>query len=169
MNKLQELWLHRNQLTGSIPSELASMADILDVRLHFNPLTGTIPEEIYDMVTLTRLDLYDCQISGTISTSIAKLSNLETFRIRANRDLTGTIPSEIGLLRSISELWLHITGLTGKMPDEVCAIRGQGDLEILEANCGDTNGFEPPMLDCQGCCTECCDAASEVCYVVENS
>jgi hypothetical protein len=169
MDKLQELWLHRNQLTGTIPSEFGTMSDILDLRMHFNPLTGTIPEEIYNMDTLTRLDLYDCQITGTISTNIAMLSNLEAFRIRGNRGLTGTIPSEIGLLRSIEELWFHITGLTGTMPDEVCAIRGIGDLEILEADCADTNGFEPPALDCKGCCTECCDAATEVCAVVGNA
>jgi Leucine-rich repeat (LRR) protein len=165
MAKLQECWLHRNQFTGKIPSELGAMQDLLDLRLHFNPLNGTIPEEIYNIETLTRLDVYDCQLTGTISTSISKLSSLETFRIRGNRGITGTVPSEIGLLRSIKELWLHLTGLVGVMPDEVCAIRGPGNLEILEANCADTNGFEPPALDCE-CCTECCDAASEVCAVV---
>jgi hypothetical protein len=163
MDKLQECWLHRNQLTGTIPSELGGMKDVLDLRLQYNPLTGTIPEEIFNMTSLTRLDLYDCQLTGTISTSISKLTNLVAFRIRANRGITGTVPSEIGLLPNIQELWLHITGLVGVMPDEVCAIRGPGDLEILQANCAATNGFEPPALDCQGCCTECCDAASEVC------
>ena len=141
------------------------MKDLLDIRLQFNALTGTIPEEIYNIETLTRLDLYDCQLTGTISTSISKMSNLEVFRIRANRGITGTVPSEIGLLPNIKELWLHITGLVGVMPTEVCAIRGPGDLEILEANCADTNGFEPPALDCL-CCTECCDAATEVCETV---
>lgn len=141
------------------------MKDLLDIRLQFNALTGTIPEEIYNIETLTRLDLYDCQLTGTISTSISKMSNLEVFRIRANRGITGTVPSEIGLLPNIKELWLHITGLVGVMPTEVCAIRGPGDLEILESNCADTNGFEPPALDCQ-CCTECCDAATEVCETV---
>lgn len=142
------------------------MKDILDLRMHFNPLTGTIPEEIYNLETLNRLDLYDCQLNGTLSSSIAKMSNLDTFRVRANRGLTGTIPSEIALVPNIKELWLHITGLVGTMPAELCAIRGPGDLEILEANCAPTNGFDPPAIDCQGCCTECCDAGTEVCDVV---
>jgi len=72
------------------------------------------------------------------------------------------IPSEIGLLPKIEEIWLHITGLVGTMPEEICEIRGVGFLELLNANCAETNGFEHPALDCT-CCTTCCDAAAATC------
>ena len=43
---LQELYLRNNQLTGEIPTELGSLANLEWLVLYNNQLTGEIPKEL---------------------------------------------------------------------------------------------------------------------------
>ena len=58
-NMITSLDLHGNNLTGTIPSEIASLANLRTLDLHGNQLGGTIPLEIGNMSSLTYLDLSD--------------------------------------------------------------------------------------------------------------
>lgn len=163
LEKLQELWAHRNLFTGVLPSEMGKMRDMGDLRLHYNQFSGSVPEEHYGIPLLRRWDLYDMNLTSPISTSIGKMSNLQTYRIRAN-NFYGTVPTEIGLLMALDEVWIHYNDLTGEIPIEVCALRGPTGVLVLDADCGPTNSFGPPKLQCMvECCTACCDSVTGYC------
>ena len=40
------MYLHDNQLTGEIPSEIGNLTNLTQLYLNINQLTGEIPEEI---------------------------------------------------------------------------------------------------------------------------
>lgn len=163
LEKLQEFWIHRNQLTGEMPSEMGNMRDLGDLRLHYNLISGTVPLEHYKMPQLRRWDLYDMNLTSTISTDIGLMAKLQTYRIRAN-NFYGTIPTELGLLTGLDELWMHYNNLVGTVPIELCTLRGPEGINILDVDCGPTNSFGAPLLECMlECCTACCDSVTGYC------
>ena len=50
--RVAELWLRNNQLTGSIPSELGNLDNLVVLALHSNQLTGSIPSELGNLDNL---------------------------------------------------------------------------------------------------------------------
>ena len=77
-------------LSGPIPPELGSLANLQDLYLNANELTGTIPAELGSLANLTRLDLFENQLSGPIRPSSAGsptwsrwMSSVTTFRVRS--------------------------------------------------------------------------------------
>ena len=60
----------------------------------------------------------DNGLSGSIPTEIGLLSTLEYLQLYVN-DLTGTIPSQLGTLSSLGRLYLHNNKLTGQTPSQL--------------------------------------------------
>ena len=85
-------------------------------------------------------------LSGSIPTQLGIMSSLERLEMHET-SLSGTVPTEAGQLNNLETLLLHETYVTGEMPEEVCSLT---KLKILEANC---RGLSP-MVRCS-CCTKC--------------
>ena len=66
-------------------------------------LTGTIPSELGSLANLRRLFLYNNQLAGEIPTELGSLSNLQQLLLWGNQ-LTGAIPSELGSLSNLQSL-----------------------------------------------------------------
>ena len=81
LSRLRLLWLHSNQLTGSIPDGDNYPASLDDLNLRDNRLTGTIPD-------------------------LSALDNLTRLRLH-NNSLSGEVPATLGDLDSLKQLWLH--------------------------------------------------------------
>ena len=64
--------------------------------------------------------------------------------------MSGNIPSELGSIFTLDKLYLHVNEFTGVMPEEVCYLKIQNNLNVLWADCGD----DQPQVSCS-CCTEC--------------
>ena len=62
------------------------------------------------------------QLTGTISPRIGQLSNMYRLYMSNCQGLSGTIPSEIGLLTSLKELDLRSTGVAGPIPEELFSL-----------------------------------------------
>ena len=79
--------------------------------------------------------------------------------------ITGTVPTEVGLLTELRRFDIDGTGLTGSIPSEVCALHGFGIavLEKLKADCQPLANGEIPMFCPKDCCTKCCDKETGVC------
>ncbi|XP_027070456.2 uncharacterized protein [Coffea arabica] len=111
---LRNLDLSFNRLSGAIPQGLLSPPNLLSVDLSSNLLEGPIPTEI--SLSLFRLRLGGNLLNGTVSFrsygSLTKLTYLEL----DNNSLTGEIPPELGLCRSLALLNLAHNGLTGVLP-----------------------------------------------------
>lgn len=113
-----DLYLEKNELSGTIPVELARLSHLKVLSLSQNKLEGTIPKELGSIVDLSKLYLYENQLSGSIPVELSHLSQLQELRLD-NNNLTGEIPSQIGSISGLIELNLSSNGLTGDIPLEL--------------------------------------------------
>ena len=115
---LRTLWLSRNQLTGRIPAELGNLSNLQSLQFHNNQLTGEIPTEWGNLSNLQSLSLSSNQLTGEIPAELGNLINLRTLWLNRNQ-LTGEIPTELGNLAKLEFLVLYINRLTGSIPAEL--------------------------------------------------
>ena len=90
-------------LTGLIPPELGSLANLRYLNLGDNDLTGQVPPELGQLANLTDLSLYSNDLTGPIPPELGSLADLAELHLGFN-DLTGPIPTELGDLTSLREL-----------------------------------------------------------------
>ncbi|GKY94953.1 hypothetical protein MPSEU_000459900 [Mayamaea pseudoterrestris] len=92
---ITELVWAQQELSGSIPTEIALLSSLEYLDFGENALTGTIPEEIFSLSSLQRLFLQNNQLQGTLSESFSQLGRLVTF-YGGNNLFTGAIPQGLG-------------------------------------------------------------------------
>ena len=131
---LEQLWLGSNSLTGEIPAELGTLANLEQLWLGFNGLMGEIPPKLGDLVKLRYLYLDDNGLTGEIPPKLGSLANLWGLWLNDN-GLTGVIPPELGNLANLERLYLAGNGLTGEIPAKL------GNLANLERLGLDANGL----------------------------
>jgi hypothetical protein len=100
--------------------------------------------------------------------NVVRLKSLSSLLMSRNPLLTGTVPTELGLLSELQRLDIQITGLRGTVPGEVCALRNPGTLRLntLKADCSPISSGETPMVCPRECCSRCCDHETEECFDV---
>jgi hypothetical protein len=81
-----------NNLTGGIPDQITSLAELGTLNLLMNHLTANIPENIGNLRWLETLDLSHNNLSGPIPESMSSLTSLAHLNLSYN-NLTGKIPS----------------------------------------------------------------------------
>ncbi len=125
---LEELWLSNNYLGGGeIPPELGSLANLEVLDLHANGLIGEIPPELGSLANLEVLDLHANGLIGEIPPELGNLANLKKLFLSFNWFLSGEIPPELGSLR-VGELRLDGNPLSGCAPASLERIRSKVDL-----------------------------------------
>ena len=138
LSQLHTLNLEGNALSGTIPPELGNLNHLTSIRLGFNQLSGNLPPEIGSLENLSSLDLSFNRLTGGIPAELGKLGDLETLNLSGN-GLTGTIPTEIANLTDLKELRLAFNELSGNIPS---AIGGLRELRTLELH---YNGLTGPI------------------------
>ena len=118
LTNLIYLSLSSNSLSGSIPSELGNLTNLTDLYLNSNSLSGSIPSELGKLTNLTRLGLYSNSLSGRIPAELGKLTNLTDLYLYSNI-LSGNIPVELGNLTKLAYLYLYSNTLNGSIPAEL--------------------------------------------------
>ena len=81
------------------------------------------------MSNLARLDLSSSGITGSIPSEIGLMSNLTSLELESN-DLAVSVPSEIGLMTSLTSLGLDSNDLIGTIPSEIGLLSSLTDLDI---------------------------------------
>ncbi len=112
------LGLYSNSLSGSIPTEIGNLTNLISLYLGNNSLSGSIPTEIGNLTNLRNLGLSNNSLSGSIPTEIGNLTNLISLWL-SNNNLSGSIPTEIGNLTNLISLWLSNNNLSGSIPTEI--------------------------------------------------
>ena len=152
--RVTELDLGENQMSGEIPSELGSLANLEILRLHANQLSGQIPRELGNLSNLRRLYLGGSNLSGAIPRELGNLSNLRRLDLRSNlsgaiprelgnlsnlrrldlryNDLSGSIPRELGNLSNLEGLWLSANNLSGSIPRELGNLANLATLRLYD-------------------------------------
>ena len=129
-------------LSGPIPSEIGSLANLTYLDLDWNELSGPIPPELGDLANLTGLQLFDNDLSGPIPPEFGGLANLTRLSLGSN-ELSGPIPPELGDLANLTGLSLDSNELFGPIPPE---LGGLANLTRLSLGSNELSGPIPPEL-----------------------
>ncbi|CAB9508108.1 Leucine rich repeat N-terminal domain [Seminavis robusta] len=113
-----------NNLSGGIPTELFALSRLESLQLLDNRFVGPFfhPELLPNLRALTQLEILENEFDGTIATEIGLVTNLEILSFHFDHGtglMTGTLPTELGLL---TEMYFFSAGnhlLTGQIPSEL--------------------------------------------------
>ncbi|VAI26667.1 unnamed protein product [Triticum turgidum subsp. durum] len=136
--------LSSNSLTGEIPTDITSLAAVMNLNLSSNKLSGQIPNLIGAMKSLVSLDLSENKLSGEIPSSLSGLASLEALNLSYN-NLSGRIPSgrQLDTLNSDnpSVMYMGNSGLCGPPLQQNCS---GNDSFIIHGNLGSSEQeFDP--------------------------
>ncbi|KAJ8429941.1 hypothetical protein Cgig2_017991 [Carnegiea gigantea] len=142
LKNLYWLDLSNNQLTGSIPvsNGTAPGLDLLVKTKHFhfgmNQLSGPIPPGLFrpDMVLIHVL-FDNNNLTGSIPSTLGLVKTLETVRFDRNQ-LSGPLPTNLNNLTNCNELVLSNNAFTDFIPD----LTGMNNLNRLDMS---NNSFSP--------------------------
>ena len=118
LSTLRDLWLQNNRLTGPLPPELGNLSNLRKLGLSDNGLTGPLPPEWGKLANLHYLSLHSNALTGTLPPAWGELANLARMFLHSN-DFTGSLPAAWGNLSNLRELFLYSNRLTGPLPPEL--------------------------------------------------
>jgi Leucine-rich repeat (LRR) protein len=134
------LALSDNEMTGSIPPSYASSwrASLERLELHGNLFSGMIPKAFFNTSfsrslpsSLTTLRLGD-NVLGNLPTEIGRLTKLKELWYHANA-MSGTLPSELGRLTLLTGLRLHHNNaVSGRVPATLFQLQRLEQLDLYE-------------------------------------
>ena len=84
-DRVIDLRLSGNQLSGPIPPELGNLTNFRWLILDENQLSGVIPPELGNLINLTWLGLHKNQLTGRIPPELGNLANLEVLYLHENQ------------------------------------------------------------------------------------
>ncbi|MEP7317844.1 MAG: hypothetical protein ABI921_03860, partial [Panacibacter sp.] len=133
LTALEFLDLSLNELAGAIPPTLGNLSKLENLFLNNNHLTGNIPRELFTHVNLKSLSLSNNQLTDTIPDEIGNLVNLKTLILKGNQ-LSGNIPSEIGNLNKVGYLDMSYNQFSGSLPLNFSNLKNLGILYLNNNN-----------------------------------
>jgi Leucine-rich repeat (LRR) protein len=161
LSDLSTVLLAGNNLTGSIPGCIQSLANAIVLNLNYNAIQGTTPDELCYLHALEELHLRGNRLHGTVPqcfgedlTALRALdySNFDADIILGNQSLTGTLPNSLCELKHLESLQFQATqGLTGTLPD--CLGAKQPQLRVFALEMNQFHGLIPDEL-CQSSALE---------------
>ena len=151
LTNLTGLDLSNNQLTGEIPGSICDLDVNWSNSIRFNisnnqlcpPYPSCIEDYVgkqdmcscgfddddvvylwgncYSIEYTTEINLSDRELTGSIPPEIGNLTNLTSLDL-GNNQLTGEIPPDIGNLTNLTYLNLSNNQLTGNIPESICEL-----------------------------------------------
>ncbi|KAG7351070.1 two component regulator [Nitzschia inconspicua] len=115
LEALQVLRAPRNSVMGRLPAQLGLLADLRFVDLTNNHITGTLPTEFGWLRRMRQIKLRLNSLTGMIPKTFAGMSHLKLFDV-SNNQMTGTLPPELGNLTALEYLDVSHNQLDGTVP-----------------------------------------------------
>ena len=108
-----------------------------------NILSGTVPIEIWTLPSLFAFGVENnAELGGTIPTEIGLPRSLVALHLGGTQ-MSGTIPSEVGLHTSMFQILMNGANFTGTIPTELAAL---SDLVYFYINGNPLSGTFPYMM-----------------------
>lgn len=124
LSSFHSLYIYNNDLTGSLPSELGLLTDLISLELSENRFSGEVPTQLDGMTSLEVLHIHqskDAALSGDLP-AFANFPNLRQL-ILDNNGFTGPIPSNflLGIQDKSNPVFISLTHnqLDGTVPAEL--------------------------------------------------
>lgn len=92
-----------NNLTGTIPPDLAKLSELAILDLRYNGLTGEIPQELGRLSNLHSLDISHNKLSGPIPHELGDAPGMAYVRLEGNR-LVGELPQSFSNFTQLEQL-----------------------------------------------------------------
>ncbi|XP_051132775.1 leucine-rich repeat receptor protein kinase HPCA1-like isoform X2 [Andrographis paniculata] len=146
LKNLKSLILVGCGFTGKIPASLGSLEQLAILSLNLNKFIGEIPPELGNLSNLKWLDLADNQLSGSIPVSPGLDSLLHTkhFHLGKNQ-LSGEIPPQLlSSDMSLIHLLLDNNQLTGSIPSTLGLVQS---LEVVRLDRNSLSEHVPKSLN----------------------
>lgn len=153
LTRLEQLWLHDNDLVGGLPASLGDLTALRELLLVGNRLAGPIPKSLGNLVNLETLDLrgrysndsgQGNQFEGSIPEELGNLSNLRILWLNGNRFTS--LPVGLGKLQRLVELNAQDNQLGGTLPPD---FSGLINLEVLSLENNQLTGSLAPLTTIQ--------------------
>ncbi|KAK3206853.1 hypothetical protein Dsin_020899 [Dipteronia sinensis] len=117
-------------MTGSIPSEIGDLPNLVILKLQYNSLTGFIPSTIFNMSKIQVISMHNNRLSGHLPSSIGlRIPNLKELYLWGN-ELDGVIPNSISNASQLSHLSLHRNSFSGPVPTTLGELRNLQWLDL---------------------------------------
>ena len=94
-----EVTMIGNGLRGSLPSEVAYLAEVTDIHLNYNNLMSSVPSEMGLLVKMDAFHLSYNSMNASVPSELGQYGNTKTFHLDSN-SFSSAIPSELGKLTS---------------------------------------------------------------------
>ncbi len=131
-----------NRLTGTIPSALGQLSNLVRLSLAVNEFSGAIPPKLGQLTSLRDLHLSANQLSGPIPREFGNLIALETLGLSDN-ELTGPIPRELWSLAALVNLDIFNNRFGSPLPPGIASLT---QLKSFRAICASLTGPIPSDL-----------------------
>ena len=133
--EVRTIYLPRNNLSGTMPTELGLLTSLSLFNVEYNRIEGTIPAEISNLSELVSLRLDYNSLSGSITGDLFKFwTNIESIDA-SNNLLTGVIPpSLVNLQETLGGLALDDNFLIGEDINESIGRLSRLEYLYLEDN-----------------------------------
>ncbi|PRP87384.1 putative LRR receptor-like serine/threonine-protein kinase [Planoprotostelium fungivorum] len=120
--------LSNNGFTGSIPSGFGAMKNVQYVYLNNNELSGSIPMALSGMSDIKELNLNSNQLSGKIPDFIYNMTKLEAINLYKNR-LTGAVPN-VTHCYNLRTMWVFSNLLDEPLSESICLATQLSDFQF---------------------------------------
>ena len=115
-----------------LPTDIADLTELTELRINSCSLKGTIPEGVYGLTKLQKLYFQTNNLSGSISSKISQLTELSELYVNGNTSLGGSIPASIGSLTKFAKLNISNTAVSGSIPSELGNCSALTDINITD-------------------------------------
>ena len=141
--RVTRLELSDNQLIGTMPAELSSLANLVVLDVSVNQFAGNVPPWLGDLSNLRHLRLRDNRFFGPLPGELAKLRSLQRLSLNGNNLSIGPLPAWIGDLSDLRSLQLSQSRVTGSIPAN---LRNLTKLRTLDLAINQMTGPIPATL-----------------------
>ncbi|CAN8258785.1 unnamed protein product [Cochlearia groenlandica] len=113
---LFELDLSNNKLSGEFPSSVLKATNLTFLDLRFNSFSGSVPPQVFDL-DLDILFINNNNLAQRLPENLGSIT--ARYLTFANNRFNGPIPSSIGNIKSLQEVFFLNNKLTGCLPYQI--------------------------------------------------